>query len=92
MFTVRGAGTQSCGQWIAEHRRGVGFHQDSWLMGYVSGANAFFLKSSPDISEGTDLHGMTGWMDNYCRSNPLATIQSAADALLLELLNRSKAY
>jgi hypothetical protein len=54
-----------------------------WIVGYMSGANTD--PSYPDVLLGKDLAGLIGWIDNYCRANPLKNIASAASSLIIEL-------
>lgn len=83
---VLGNGAQSCGTWTRHRQQGNPEWVDNgvWVVGYISGYNAFGLGSS-DVTAGTDTQGVWAWIDNYCANNPLDTIQVAATALILEL-------
>lgn len=93
-FTVLGQGNLSCGTWVAEHTKNSmsSAAQDSWLVGYVTAVNKYALTNAPDVSAGTDLPGMSAWMTNYCRANPLDTVSKATGRLVIELLKRSGAF
>jgi hypothetical protein len=53
-----------------------------WVFGYLSGINTV---SSTDFLRGRDADGLTAWIDNYCRRNPLHAITQALYALTNEL-------
>ena len=78
-----GQGARSCGS-FTRAQQGLAMQ---WVAGYLSGSNQD--PAEPEALRGTDFDGMMGWIDNYCREHPLATIGEAAIALLAEL--RSKA-
>lgn len=84
VFTPESTPT-SCGAWTeARQTQSVraGLLQE-WVWGFLSGMN---LKSDkPDALLGTDPEGLTAWLDNYCRANPLATITEASVKLLEQL-------
>jgi hypothetical protein len=69
---LRDAGGISCGTWTANRATG---NSDSiqdmqWVLGFLSGVGA--------MEVGTDAVG--GWLDTYCRANPLKTLWEAATA------------
>jgi hypothetical protein len=88
-----GAGDTSCGTWTKLRPAGALKPNESvpaefgvlfmWVVGYMSGANTD--PSYPDALLGKDLVGLIGWIDNYCRANPLKNISSAASSLIIEL-------
>ena len=94
---VGGAGASVCGTW-SEARRGPMTSQTviqeqmmvSWVMGFVSAMNNEYAEQFPNFTQkfkriGPD--GITGWMDNYCRANPINSVNDAAMSLVLELIN-----
>jgi hypothetical protein len=84
--TYIGLGAKACGSWTSRRasvQQQVAF--ESWLFGYLSGLNVL---SSGDVLKGRDVGGLTGWMDNYCRSNPLELVIIGANGLALELKNK----
>jgi hypothetical protein len=86
-----GDGVNSCGAWTQERARESPRVQlwKGWILGYVSGANT--PAEHPEIiSSAIDGPAVWAWVDNYCRSNPLETIQVAAMALVRELLHRAE--
>jgi hypothetical protein len=87
-----GTASTSCGTWN-QLRPAAGALKDRvpaefgallmWVLGFISGANAD--PSHPDVLLGSDLDGLIGWIDNYCRAHPLESIASAASGLIVEL-------
>src|SRR3954468_437721 len=84
--TVMGSGNLSCGAWTQERRarspRSQGM--EAWVTGYATGQN-WATTSQSDFLIKPDAAGMFGWIDNYCRSNPLQTIRAASEALISTL-------
>src|SRR4051812_10777106 len=73
-----GEGMNSCGAWTFERQQNSvksAFYA-TWVLGYVSGQNAD--ESTSEFLEGVDAGAIFGWIDNYCRSNPLMKIITAA--------------
>jgi hypothetical protein len=94
-YPILGVGTSSCGVWTRA-RAGTDFDLDkaaisSWLLGYVTAVNFWTTASSRKsggVSEGYDNEALLAWVDNYCKANPLQTIEKASGNLLRELLDR----
>lgn len=80
----------SCATWTAEraipdhHEQG----QEGWVMGFISGLNAFGPNNG-DIARGAKAEGLLGWVDNYCKANPLDSVTTAGFALANELKRRA---
>ena len=91
--TVRvfGAGANSCGTWTAEIGTGAGVEDRSWALGFVSAYNIYGLSNDGDVARGTNYAGLLGWIDNYCRANPLDDIATAVTKLISVLRARSGA-
>jgi hypothetical protein len=84
-----GAAT-SCGSWT-QGRQTRSFKAGlsaQWIAGYLSGLNMGAV--GPDPLSGTDFDGLMAWIDNYCRSNPLDMVGTAAFRLMGELRSRVK--
>jgi hypothetical protein len=78
--SIYGAGVQSCGKWLDERRTPIDWLEEGqWVLGYVSAAGEFLNLRD------TDSRGISAWVDNYCRDNPLKSIGNAAMALVKEL-------
>ena len=89
--TIMGEGVASCGAWTetARERREKPFKRtlhETWLLGYLSGVNAAFVET--DFLTKADAPAITAWIDNYCQTNPLETIQRASNELIRALQAR----
>jgi hypothetical protein len=91
-FMAYGAGTSSCGKFVADFD-GSQSSQTSmvervkaleWVEGYLTYLDKFD-KGVADILASTDVNGMELWVYNYCRSHPLENMTQAADALIAGL-------
>lgn len=83
-----GAGALSCGAFLKQEHVRNGVMQ--WVLGFVTGFNivrAAATKSSEtaDILNGADADAVEVWLANYCKTNPLHDIASAAVALTIEV-------
>lgn len=82
--TVMGA--QSCGKWVAERGNLVQYSRNfGWLTGFLSGMSA---ATRVDAMGPVDGDSIALWVDNYCRANPLARMDTAATVLFDELRPR----
>jgi hypothetical protein len=87
---IMGDGGESCGAWTARKSNPVTeAARNQWVFGYISGFNVYTAPRGGDITQGTDWQGVVAWMDNYCRTYPLDTIQAAALNLILELQKKA---
>lgn len=87
---IFGAGLESCGTWT-KARQGDPIERqivEAWVDGYLAGSN--LGSSRPDALYGRDANGIYGWMDNYCRNNPLKAIVAAATLLMAELISQAR--
>jgi len=80
-----------CGKWVASAEMSnldVGF--SSWLIGYVSGLNAYGAAKgySGDLMKGYDGNSLVPWAKQWCRAHPLDQTSAAGDALFFELMHR----
>jgi hypothetical protein len=92
--TMIGAGMEpTCGDWARvrlSEQRGSNNVRDllrlyqmfAWVTGYLSGMNVT-LQGPDFLSERTNAStaAIQGWMDNYCRANPLHSMAITAAAL-----------
>lgn len=81
--TVIGLGMASCGTWTAD-RKGNGWPavvDENWVLGFLSGAGIFGPSNINPLG-GTDDNGVFGWVDNYCKTHPLAQIDQAGEAFV----------
>lgn len=82
-FTYYGA--PDCGEWIKTPSP----HHKAWLMGFMSGVNAqFSFKNTgkDPLATLSSAHQMFGWMDNYCKANPLKTAADVGLVFFNELI------
>ena len=69
----------ACGAWTQERARDAELQraqlEKSWVLGFVSGANIY---GETEILSQLDAPTLYAWVDNYCRSKPLARVYDAA--------------
>jgi hypothetical protein len=80
--TVRGS--PSCGTWVKDREAGGSprLINLAWVVGYISGRA---VESNKNVIRGTDNDSISLWLDNYCRNNPLKSVDDGADDLFVEL-------
>ena len=86
-FTAAGVGTQTCGEWTAARNGEVtdGKLDEQWLIGFLTGAAwVGSIAGLPELDPIGTVGALAvwGWMDNYCRANPLVLQQEAAVAFI----------
>lgn len=83
-FTVIGPTGFSCGRWVNTPKQTAEYDVlRYWVLGYLSGAN--LGAKGTDFLQNRDADGLTAWIDNYCRQNPLHAMTEAIYALMSEL-------
>jgi hypothetical protein len=90
----RGPGSHSCGSWTEDKATETSHHtnrfdDESWVMGFLSGYNAYAMTGDADIAQGVSARDIFKWLDNYCASHPLDLIGTGVDALIHELHQRN---
>jgi len=83
-----GFGGDSCGKWIEARARGQSVGMQYWVLGYISGVNTFRAEGNDFLKE-VDAAATFGWLDNYCRSQPLDPFAVAVNKLTAELKIRA---
>jgi hypothetical protein len=91
--TIDGAGSGSCGEWVADRASfragspltassGRALQSMQWVMGFLSGIGFMgqMDNSRADPLEAVDAQGVWTWIDDYCRANPTAAIARASAA------------
>jgi len=93
---VLGAGTTSCGQWLADQQvndpnavRYFDKHVEmEWVLGYLTAFNAGAGEAG-DITAGlgrsSTATAITGWLSSRCLSHPGNDLSEAADELIRAL-------
>src|SRR4051794_1781411 len=76
-YMIKGQGTQSCGRWITDRNTLGEAAKVGWVLGYITAYNEYTY-SGPDVTGATDVDGIIGWMDSYCRTHPLESVAVAA--------------
>ena len=91
-FSIIGEGSNTCGLWVNERRADSTRVTPSaaWILGYITAASFHRAPGTPNFARGIDGSAVDLWVDNYCATHPLETIQSAAEELVNELIQRSR--
>jgi hypothetical protein len=93
-----GAGHWSCGSYVqssAKHAsaadRGRYIAADYWVFGVLSAENSQDVQNEgrADFLKETDVAAIKTWLQNFCRSHPLNTLDTATVKLLDELRSRA---
>jgi hypothetical protein len=85
---VIGQGANSCWAWTRSHEAKAatqGLYRQ-WVARFVSGVS--WEADDPDILTRMDFDGLTTWMHDYCKANPLAKVTTGAAMLVQELRAR----
>ena len=84
--TSLGTGEVSCGAWIDERSKDsrAASHYEDWVLGFLTGANSII---PGDMLKGHGEAGVLGWIDRYCKNNPLKNIVDATDRLFKEIVH-----
>ena len=77
----------SCGRWTEVRAQKQSIPMQSWVLGYISGVNTF--GSNADFLKDIDSDAAWGWIDNYCRRQPLELFAAAVQKLAVELKTRT---
>lgn len=85
--TVIGAGFKTCGAYTANTPASKESN-NQWAMGYLV-ASAF--ERDVDFLASQDWGGIVGYLEKYCRENPLDKFMFAAYAAKVELIRRATA-
>ena len=86
---VEPMGDTSCGKWVKDRTSGIVKDQlslTSWLIGYLNGIARW---SEVDILSNADRESLMVWMDNYCKTNPLESVEHGSFNLSIELIKKN---
>jgi hypothetical protein len=83
-LTVYGAGTSSCGMWLADRATPMHNFELSWVLGYLTASENYSASLQIPLRH-TDANAAAGWVDKFCRENPLKDIADASFSLVVEL-------
>ncbi len=84
-FIVLGVGSESCGKFVQERRQGRDNVYRGWVTGYLTAIN-LSTPNTYNILGSTDLDGILLWLENHCGQQPLDSVASATEALVMELM------
>jgi hypothetical protein len=87
VYMVVGPGTISCGKWTEIRSNKTAWTAEIWLLGYISAYNQYVPNDRQDLTDHVDVEGVFGWIDNWCKANPLAQLNTAATKLVTVLQN-----
>jgi hypothetical protein len=92
-YVIFGAGGRPCGSWLQMRTQALPENAvlQSWVLGYITSANANLLSVTRDVSGGASPESLFGWIDNYCTTHPLDSLARATRALLDSLIVKNKA-
>lgn len=86
-------GVPDCGEWVSETRPHLLF----WFAGYLSGFNQAYSsfisnksKRYNPLGELKSLDQAKIWMDNWCKANPLESVDTGAIVLFNELISKAQ--
>jgi hypothetical protein len=84
-FTVLGFGNESCGTWNIDRQSDEAIGDEAWVLGFVSASNAALMGSTKkNVTITTDMNGVFGWIDNYCKNNPTNNLTTATEAFWVD--------
>ena len=78
---VYGAGTASCGTWLADREKPMHDYELSWVLGWLTASSYFYEEDHLGRLRHTDANAVSAWLDKYCREHPLESISLAAAQL-----------
>ena len=70
----------SCGSWTQERKEKINTPSEAWILGFISGAGWAGRNMAY-----TDIDAVFGWIDHYCKENPLDNLIDAAEGIIATL-------
>ncbi|HLH87024.1 MAG TPA: hypothetical protein VKX28_01095 [Xanthobacteraceae bacterium] len=61
---------------------------EAWILGFLSAYNAFVFKG-PNVAAGSDFDALRSMVDDHCKERPKDDLDSAAQALIKQLLAKN---
>ena len=83
-YVALGFGGEACQAFLQARSNRLDLPYRDWLTGYLTAVNKL-TKATVDIRGTTDIAGMLGVLDQYCRKNPLHSFSRAVEALVKDL-------
>ncbi|MBB1361835.1 MULTISPECIES: hypothetical protein [unclassified Shewanella] len=86
-FMAYGLGSVSCGKYSSLSKNGSGHDMaNQWVLGFVTAKNeSLHFEKVNSYLEGLDTQAITKYIENYCGTNPLDQLYSAANRLVYDL-------
>lgn len=94
-WAIKGEGNYSCPDYVSAKRtNGAKLYSSvTWVQGFISGMN-YQRALDEDVNSvvGRDFTAVSivSWLESYCRSNPQDYLSDAAEALIVELKEKSE--
>jgi len=79
---------QGCERWAKESKGTAPISLHNWLFGFLSGLAMMDELRDENILAHTDRDSILLWADNYCRENPLNSMEEAGVDFYLEITNK----
>jgi hypothetical protein len=83
-YVTLGFGSESCQTFLQARSHRLDLPYRDWLTGYLTAVNKL-TKATVDMRGTTDIAGMLGFLDHYCRKHPLHSYSRAVEVLVKEL-------
>ena len=83
-YVALGFGLEACQTFLQARSNGLDMPYRHWLTGYLTAVNKL-TKETVDIRGTTDIDGMVGFLEQYCRKHPLHSFSQAVEALVKDL-------
>lgn len=93
-WAIKGEGNYGCPDYMSAKRtNGAKLYSSvTWVQGFISGMNyqrALDENINSVIGREFPAVSIVSWLENYCRSNPQDYLSDAAEALIVELKEKS---
>jgi hypothetical protein len=83
-YVALGFGSESCQTFLLAQSNRLDLPYRDWLTGYLTAVNKL-TKETVDMRGTMDIGGMLGFLEPYCRKNPLHSFSQAVEALVKDL-------
>src|SRR5215471_18129870 len=80
-YVALGFGSEACQTFLLARSNHLDLPYRDWLTGYLTAVNKL-TKETVDMRGTTDITGMLGLLDHYCRKHPLHSFSQAVEALV----------
>jgi len=89
-YTTLAYGGIKCAEWssVRSSKPTDAAVYEAWILGFLSAYNAFIYKG-PNVAAGTDFDALRSMVDAHCKANPQDDLDSSAQALIRQLLQKN---